>query len=322
MSFFGAPKVPKTENIPDTKPYVIYFPHSKPYSARRWNQGYYQFASIDPAKENYALRIERRWNNGKIEGVAFEKVCVLAEETKEGVNAPLGAAGNVKTIVDFTEQTNGINIVYDNVTKFLDKYRQLYFDCHYIVVEQQLSVNYKTNRIAQHTLSYFMFTLRDAPLLPAIVEVSARLKTVLLGAPKHLNYNGRKQWCVAYAARLLARRGDTWSLAILNQASKKDDYGDTVCQIEALCALLDLPLTPEVPEDTSFIPTQVTPLRSRLIIEDESRELDTMSQLPLTRSAPAPITAGGVVLPSAVINELRAKQKSNTLARPRLIVTD
>lgn len=221
MSHFGL-KISKGES-PDKTPYTIYYPHTIPITNRKWTQPYYQIVSIDPARKNNAMRIERRYHNGLITPIVFDKVAVEATK-QEG-----------ETIVQDT---------YQMVTYFLNKYEQFYDDCHFIIIERQLPQNYKATRIAQHTISYFSLKLHNKALLPAIVEVDPKLKGKMLGAPPNLTDKQLKTWAVVKARELLTIRKDTFSLGVLDVfRNKQDDLSDTVCQIEAVWICWGLPPT-------------------------------------------------------------------------------
>jgi len=229
MSRFGL-KITKSES-PDKTPYTSYYPHTIPSTSRNWVQPYYQFVSIDPAGKNFALRIERRYHNGWITPVVFDKVAVASIE-QEG---------------DTT-----ICNTYQVLTGFLEKYKQYYADCHFIVIERQLPQNYKATRIAQHTISYFSITLHNKELLPSIVEIDPKIKGKTLGAPKGITDKQLKSWSVEEGRKLLTIRRDTFSLQVLDCfKNKQDDLCDTVCQLEALVICWGFPPT--------SIPPNITP---------------------------------------------------------------
>lgn len=225
MSYFGL-KITKGES-PDKTPYTVYYPHSIDVSKRVWNQPYYQVVSIDPARKNYAIRIERRYNNGYIQPIVFDKVSIECFVEEKGVL---------------------INNTYQELTNFLNKYKEFYNECHYIIIERQLPQNYKACRIAQHTISYFSIILSDKPLLPSIVEVDPKLKTKMLEAPKGLTDRQIKLWATETGTQLLVMRNDNFSLEVLKYfRTKQDDLCDTICMIEGLFKLWGLPLTKENP---------------------------------------------------------------------------
>jgi hypothetical protein len=235
MAFFGKSqlKISKKESV-DTGPYTVYYPHTIPETERKWTAGYHQIVSIDPAQKNYAFRIERRYANGWIVPIVFDKVEVASYVDVQGVTC-----------------CNTFQVL----TLFLDKYQDYYKDCHFIVIERQLPQNYKATRIAQHTISYFSLKLHNSSLLPAIIEVSPKLKGKMLGAPKGTNDRQLKDWATKTARELLVLRQDTFSLNVLNHhAKKQDDLSDTVCQLEALFIFWGFPPTSAPPASHCSVP--------------------------------------------------------------------
>jgi hypothetical protein len=232
MSHFGL-KINKTEK-PDSTPYSVYYPHSIKCEERKWTQDYYQVVSIDPARKNYALRIERRYFDGRIIPIAFDKTVIESIEEVDGVI---------------------INHTYDVLTTFLNKFVKLYDDCHFIIIERQLPQNYKATRIAQHSLTYFGIILYNKPLLPSLIEVDPKLKGRVLGAPKGINDKQLKSWAIEKGRELLTMRNDTHSLDVLTKFKKKqDDLCDTVCQIEALFITWKFKPTIQMPPPTPVHP--------------------------------------------------------------------
>lgn len=202
-------------------PYILHECHSIERTDKTWDQDHYQVVSIDPGIANYAIRVEHRIKNGKIRGLLYDKV-------------------------KFNPPEDNINQVYSDVTNYLDQYRELFFNSHMIIVEQQLPFNYKSTRIMQHTISYFLIMLKDSPLLPAIFELDPDLKYRLLGAPKIMNHNYLKTtWGPNKTEEILKWRGDTDSIKILRKGKKQDDYADVVLQIEALFLFFNYPVTVE-----------------------------------------------------------------------------
>lgn len=303
MAFHGL-KINKTES-PDKTPYTVYYPHSIGVEARRWNMDYLQFVSIDPARKNYALRIERRYQNGSIIPIVFDKISIASIRQEGAV-----------TICD----------TYQNLTNFLNKYRQFYEDCHFIVIERQLPQNYQATRIAQHSITYFSLLLTDRPLLPAIVEIDPKLKGKMLGAPKGINDKQLKTWAVETARKLLVLRNDTFSLQVLDHfATKQDDLSDTICQIEALILTWGLPPTGPAPNLTltnstslinitnSTLSTDLTPSLMKSVIQSSAShnvKLNILSTLSQTVT-PQPI----------IINRKVSQPKvSQSTKKPNLIM--
>lgn len=218
-------RINKTE-APDKTPYTIYYPHIKPVTERNWTQGYYQVASIDPARKNYAIRVERRYEDGRIEPIVFDKFSIESIRF-EGPNNEIM-----------------INDAFQVLTRNLRQYDTYFNQCHFIIIERQLPQNYKATRIAQHSISYFSLLLQDNPLLPAIVEVDPKLKGKMLGAPRGITDKQLKSWAIEKGRELLNARGDVFSLGVLDHFNKKqDDLCDTICQIEAVFSCWGLPLT-------------------------------------------------------------------------------
>ena len=177
-------------------------------------ENYIQVISIDPAIKNFALRVERRYDSGLIKCILFDKL-------------------------DLSDPNP--NLIYKNLIDKLDCYNKIFLDCHIIIIEKQFpnSIN-SIIRITQHTITYFMITLKDSKLNPYIYELSPKLKSKILNAPNKLKYKELKNWSINKAIELLELRKDNFSLNIINKNKKKDDFADTVCQIEALFIYLKL----------------------------------------------------------------------------------
>lgn len=209
MAFFRH-KVPKSQQ-PSKAPFTLFTPAGAWTNARTG----IQVCSVDPARKNYAIRIEKWLPSGRIVPVAFTKVSVQEEADPE--------------IPD------SVCATFANITALLDGYAPLLAECHIFVVERQLPQNYFACRYAQHTLTYFMTRYAGGVLRPTILEVDPKFKTKALGAPKGLNEKQIKAWTISYARPCLAARGDGWSIAVMNRTPKKqDDLADTVCQVLAL----------------------------------------------------------------------------------------
>lgn len=215
MAFF-APKTSKSESI-DKTPYTEYYPHTIDSKFRFWTNPWYQVVSIDPARKNYAFRVERRYFNGVIQTMVFDKVSIFE-------------------VTEISDGSRSICNTYKNLSLFLDKYKTFYDECHFIIIERQLPQNYQTTRIAQHTITYFELHCRDKPLLPSIIEVDPKLKGKILGGPKGITDKKElKRWASDYARRLSLYRNDKFAIDIMNHFSPKDDdLADTICQSEAL----------------------------------------------------------------------------------------
>lgn len=245
-------KTPKTQEADKTK-YTIYNPHTIDTNQRRWPE-VIRVVSIDPGIQNYAIRVEDRPFNPAskqpIVTILYDKLRLKKTDT--------------------TLTNNHENATYSILTDYLDSHLEIFMTCAVVIIERQLPINYKAVRVSQHTITYFMVLLKNAPLLPVIFEVDARLKGEQLGASNHLNSHGLKAWAVVEAKKLLTWRNDRVALSILGKNKKCDDLSDTVCQIEALFQYLGWPPTPE-PQAQAQCPSSLSslkPANPRLIINE------------------------------------------------------
>lgn len=212
------PKTPKSQKQEKT-PYTVYYPHSQAYESKiNKSENYLQLASIDPATKNYALRIERWYDNGRVVPIVFDKVSFSKDlETKE----------------------TSVNVVCNELMSFLEKYEKYFLDCHYVIVERQLPQNYKSTRVAQHTINYFMLRLKDGLNKAVIVELNPQMKGKMLGASSGLNNTQLKGWSILVARKVLLKREDRHSLEVMDHFPKKqDDLADTVTQAIAFLILI------------------------------------------------------------------------------------
>lgn len=224
-------KIPKSQKPPKT-PYTSYNPHSRPLSERRWNQGYYRVVSIDPSGrsgKNFGFRVEKRPGPGDY---GF-------------ITPDLFLRYSIPTI-NKTAEDDCLNLTYDFLTQFLDSNLTLFMESHIILIERQLPENYCAVRFAQHILTYFLVKLKDAPLLPLILEINSKLKLKELGIPSGLPKKEYKGRLVEKAKELLTKRGDDEGVKlIIKSKCKPDDICDCVCQIEAVFSYFKWPLTQE-----------------------------------------------------------------------------
>ena len=222
-----AQKTPVSQ-LPDKNEFTCYNPHTISLNLRKWPD-IVQVVSIDPGIRNLALRVESRGitnNSYPIKTLVFDKLHIKEEDRK--------LQGNVDQL-------------FLLITNFLDQYLHIFKNSHIMLIERQIPKNYRAVRISQHVISYFMFNFKNIlPNLPMIFEVDSKLKGRELGASKHLNERGIKQWSVDFAKSLLIKRQDYLGLEILNKTKKKDDHADTVCQIEAFFSFNNWPLTTEI----------------------------------------------------------------------------
>jgi hypothetical protein len=202
-------------------PFIIYCPDNDNFErGKHWkDEKEFNIVSIDPGRTNFAYRLESRGRNGVIKTVEM---------------------GNV----DIRDNSKpGINTEFNNINNLLDKFNIFYNKVHLIIVEHQIDLNPNTPRILQHVISYFLSLLKGKEKRPLIFEIMPRVKGDQLGYDKKTAEKGLKAWALAKARELLTHRNDEKGLRLLNKKGKKDDMADTICQIEALCKLLQLPLT-------------------------------------------------------------------------------
>ena len=220
-------KIPVLQK-PFSNEFTAYNPHSLPLDMRNWSD-LIQVVSIDPGIRNLAIRVEARGirsSNYPIKTMVFDKLHIKEIDRK--------LEGNVDQL-------------FLMITDFLDKYLPIFKNSHIMIIERQLPTNYRAVRISQHIISYFMFHFKDlTPNLPMIFEIDPKLKGKELGASRHLNERGIKQWSVEQCVSILKKRHDEEGLEILRKNKKKDDLADTVCQIEAFFSFQGWPLTTEV----------------------------------------------------------------------------
>jgi len=97
--------------------------------------------SIDPGRNNFACRIEKRWDNGKIEPFLLKRI-------------------------DF-----GYLILQES-TKFLMEHDDLIKNVNILVMERQMPINYSMVRLSQHIESYFLSKYPQV----AVFEINPKVK--------------------------------------------------------------------------------------------------------------------------------------------------
>lgn len=171
--------------------------------------------SIDPGIVNLEIRLESR-SHGIVKKLHSWKI----------------VAGNKKTYFP---------LVLQRISEGLSKIIPHLKECHVFVIEQQLHENYRALRIAQHIITWLTIQVGlpalHSTIIPQIYEISNRAKYRVLNAPKNLNTKALKKWGTLKALEILQRRGDSNSLTELQNLRKKDDYADTIIQMEAFAIL-------------------------------------------------------------------------------------
>ncbi len=222
------------------RPVIIYDPRDGLQAPLPSNQGYQQFFSVDPARKNLGVRIERRYSNGAIIPIYFYKFNAGMDKHK----------------------------AYVKISSFLDSFLHLIRECHWAIIEKQISKNYSAVRISQHIISYLLEHLKDNQVHTLIIEIDPKIKGRVLGAPQGITYQQLKEWAVYYSRNLLLARGDYFSLQVMDHFSKKqDDLADTIVQVEALCILWNFPRTLYTLKVTPIVNLTIVP-RVKLRIQE------------------------------------------------------
>lgn len=223
MSYFNSEVVPKSQAADKTAATFHYF-HSFPKEDRVWDQDFIQVVSIDPAIKNFAIRIEKIYNDGRIVPIRFGKYDVAGEIID---TTPKNKKFTLKNVEQLTSRT------FSNINNVLDEFQDKYEDCHYILIERQLPKNHKMVKVMQHIISYFSVVTKNMPLLPWIVEIDPKLKGAIFGFGK-CDYNVLKKKTTTLVREILTNRDDNVSLGIMDfWKSKQDDLADTVIMILA-----------------------------------------------------------------------------------------
>lgn len=226
--------------------FVIYDHHSesgfnktsKRFKKSLGNLGddYIGVVSIDPGTVNIGFYIMFFWNNGKSQSYALERFNFCVGDKEDDVQSVQK---------------------YKEAELILDEYLEIFKNTHYILIESQLTVNPSSMRMSQHFISYFTIKLKDIGVKPVVIEISAELKTRIIGGPigklpKGTLSNGkilnkketneqaksrRKKWCQKKSQEIMTLTEDPFVEKVIKRRSKKgegkskrDDMGDVVCQ--------------------------------------------------------------------------------------------
>ena len=209
----------------DNRDFVIYHPypceHLPPVVQDIPDEGC-QCISIDPAINNFAIRIEKRHHSGLIETIKmlkidFEQYGDVSESTGTSIVNPKILAAVIHALSELQD---------------IIKYTKI------IAIERQMAVNYKSTRIFQHILTYFLVMVTTFEYPCIIIDISPKLKGKILGASKKLNHHEIKKWSIEKCMNILSWRNDQAAIEIIKQhrgksETKADDLADTVIQIEA-----------------------------------------------------------------------------------------
>lgn len=209
----------------DSTDYVIYHPYpltySPPLGSDIPDEGC-QIISIDPAIKNFALRVEKRYRTNFIETIYMTKV-------------------DFSQYGDVSESTGTTTIdprIIAAATSLLMQCLPMFQETRIVIIERQMAINYKATRMFQHILTFFMMVVSTFKYPCVIMDVSPKLKSRILGAPKGLNHTQIKAWGIDKALEILTWRNDRIAIQIIEQnrgksKTKADDLADTVIQVEA-----------------------------------------------------------------------------------------
>lgn len=218
MSWNEKPK----QNPEHKKNMTIYCPHDDKGNYVNIDSNYIQIVSIDPGCKNFCIRIERRYNNNE--------TCELHAENIE-----------IKDVEIKDEDNFVFCCTYSNLFNYLDKYIELFKECHYFLIERQLQINHQATAVMTSVMSYFSLLLRNNSLHSLIYVISPKLKNKVLfpGVKTTVSKLELKRMSIERATFILILRGDTNGLIKLYSSPKMDDLADVICQSEAFCISRD-----------------------------------------------------------------------------------
>lgn len=221
--------------------FIVLKVHSRPDSERNWSgTRWFDILSVDPATDNIGFRIERRFHNGRIVKLFYERVDAGIEDNP-----------------------NNKNIDVFKLMKRVYELKPLIEKCHICVFESQFA--YYNVECQWFIIGVIGTIVRDNPLLTIMIAISSRLKTGMLGCPKDYNRNAIKKWGIVKAIEFCIRGRDFDSLNVIFDETKRDDISDALIQIVVALKILNLPEPPE-------FPTDLTPVTSHLKMLFDKRD--------------------------------------------------
>lgn len=212
----------------DKSDYIIYYPNDEyilgyiPINPEYIPDEGCQSVSIDIGIKHFAIRIEKRYRDGKIIPVLFEKIDFTMYEK----------------VSERTGTTKISPVILMAAQKYIQSIMPILIDSRIIGIERQLSISYKNTRMFQHILSIMLIYVEYFKYPCIIMDINSKLKGQMLGAPKGLRGNDLKKWSIEKALDILKKRDDKHSLDIIlkhkgKSKMKGDDLADTVLQMEA-----------------------------------------------------------------------------------------
>jgi hypothetical protein len=235
-------------------PYLLYNPHTLPapvaveemISPSGELDTWVQIGSIDPGPKNTGMRIEKRWVKSTQIFNKIDRSQVIIPCIDMILYTIMDSTIDIATYN--TSDPTAASYHVNNIL-LMDKFLDMLCDCHYIVIESQMTFNTEATRFGQHLITYLLIKCKDKGNRPLIIEMDSHHKTRLLGAPKlNIAKKEHKKWCLERAIQMFTLRNDTASLQFLNFIRKKDDCGDAACQIEVWWMILNGLYVPPQPQ--------------------------------------------------------------------------
>ena len=243
-------------------PYVVFNPHSITPICLLPHTGQSTVVTIDPGVKNCAIR------------------CGTWDPQTQLITTNLLIKVNF-TSRDFTDEA-GSDIgsdtsYYASIFNALEPYEVYFTAAQYIGIESQYVENMDLIRISQHIITFLMTMVRNKGNRPIIIELDARLKTQMLGAPPKMDKPQRKAWAAEMSKRLLISMGEHHIAKFIDEQRKDDDFGDVVCYERVIYLLLNSGVN-ALPQ-----PTRQPPPPIQKQITQPKRDL---SQLLITKAPP------------------------------------
>jgi hypothetical protein len=173
------------------------------------------FISFDVGEKNLAYCIGKLNLTLSIEKIAHHNVIYKKKQTIIESCILVTEILNKEFNLEFSKKSNSKNDVL-------------------IIIEQQMRVNVRSQRLSQHLWSYFYVKYPPEMYSICIKFVPSHLKTQHFLGKNNLNCKMRKKWAVAKISELLKNEQ---ILAEINALTKKDDVCDTILQLMAYLKL-------------------------------------------------------------------------------------
>ena len=155
----------------------------------------------------------------------------------EPVLEELYAMGEIELIdsVDLTDDGwASPTTIMVNMTRVLDRYKDVWQTCSTFVMEQQVIVKEWRSpleqKLTQHCFSYFLFHFATFKLP---VEFPAFQKTRVLGAEKALNQHRLRKWTFNTAMRIARQREDESTLKDIRHPMRQEYVSNAIIQLQA-----------------------------------------------------------------------------------------